>query len=91
LAYSVGCVLDGGRRVLVLLGAEDLLHRIRRKPSESTGLFEETKKKKVSRRGLGIVGLRLLGDAGLGPILSRNVEIDRGRGNFRLVLRRLSS
>jgi hypothetical protein len=24
--YSVGCVLDGGRRVLVLLGAEDLLH-----------------------------------------------------------------
>jgi hypothetical protein len=24
--YSVGCVLDAGRRVLVLLGAEDLLH-----------------------------------------------------------------
>ena len=24
--YSVGCVLDGGRRLLVLLGAEDLLH-----------------------------------------------------------------
>jgi hypothetical protein len=72
LAYSVGCVLDGGRRVLVLLGAEDLLHRIRRKPSESTGLFEETKKK-GEPKGVGDCGVAIAGRRGIGadPIKER--------------------
>lgn len=69
ITYSVGCVLDGGRRVLVLLGAEDLLHRIRWNPSESTGLFE----KKGESKGVGDCGIAIAGRRGVGvdPIKER--------------------
>jgi len=66
LGDSVGCVLDGGRGFLVLLGAEDLLHRIRRNPKGARG---ESKEGGV--RGIAIAGRRGIGvDARKGTLKS---------------------
>ena len=58
--------MDGGRGFLVLLGAEDLLHRIRRNPKGARG---ESKEGGV--RGIAIAGRRGIGvDARKGTLKS---------------------
>jgi len=58
--------MDGGRGFLVLLGAEDLLHRIRRNPK---GARRESKEGGV--RGIAIAGRRGIGvDARKGTLKS---------------------